>query len=185
MADAQAHVAAQRTPFWSRRKFIFVGVVGGIVAGGLALAPKLKSNGTNVKGAALLTEHSNMMRAVTLALLGSALPGDAPARAAEVARTKTAIAALIDNLPPSTRGELGDLFMLLSLKPARTLLGYSGDWQDADLPKISQFLYGLRDSTLAMKQQAYFALHDLVFGSYYSDPSAWKESGYPGPPKLT
>lgn len=185
MADAQSQVVAQRTPFWSRRKFIFVGVVGGIVAGGLALAPRLKTNGASLKGAALLTEHSSMMRAITLALLGSALPGDAPARAAEVARTKTAIAALIDNLPPSTRGELGDLLMLLSLPPARALLGYSGDWQDADLPKIAQFLYGLRDSSLAMKQQAYFALHDLVFGSYYSEPSAWKESGYPGPPKLT
>ncbi|MGL4230412.1 MAG: hypothetical protein ACRDAM_00145 [Casimicrobium sp.] len=169
--------------FWSRRKFIFVGVVGAIAAGAVVVAPKFIGN-KPVKGGALLDEHSNILRVVTLALLGSALPADPPARAAEIARTKTAIAALIDNLPPHTRKEVSDLFMLLSLKPARALLGYSGDWIEADAPRVGQFLYDLRDSSIGMKQQAYFALHDLVFGSFYSDPKTWVGTGYPGPPKL-
>jgi hypothetical protein len=159
--------------------------VGALAAGTIAVAPRLKSDGRIVKGAALLAEHSNMMRVVTLALLGSALSADAPARAAEIVRTNTAIAALIDNLPAGTRGELADLLMLLSLKPARALLGYSGDWSEGDTAKVAQFLYDLRDSTIGMKQQAYFALHDLVYGSFYSDPQTWKTTGYPGPPKLT
>lgn len=174
----------ERKAFWSRRKFIFVGVAGAVAVGALAVAPRLKSNGATVKGASLMAEHSNMMRVLALALLGSALSPDAPARAAEIARTKTAIAGLIDNLPPSTRGEIGDLFMLLSLKPARALLGYGGDWLEADAARVAQFLYELRDSTIAMKQQAYFALHDLVLGSFYADPQTWKSTGYPGPPKL-
>jgi hypothetical protein len=171
-------------PFWSRRKFIFVGALGALATAALMLGPKLKSDGRAVKGANLMGEHSNMMRVLTMALLGSALSADAPARAAEIARTKTALAALIDNLPASTRGEVADLFMLLSLKPARALLGYGGDWLEADAPQVAQFLYDLRDSSVAMKQQAYFALHDLVYGSFYAESQSWKAVGYPGPPKL-
>jgi hypothetical protein len=170
--------------FWSRRKFIFVGVAGAVAAGAVGLAPRFAGDGKRVKGGAFVEEHSNILRVVAMALLGSALPPDAPARAAEIARTKTAIAALIDNFPAHMRKEVNDLFTLLSIKPARALLGYGGDWQDADVPKVAQFLYDLRDSTIGMKQQAYFALHDIVLGSYYSDPQTWKATGYPGPPKL-
>jgi hypothetical protein len=170
-------------PFWTRRKLIFVGIAGAIAASAVVVAPKLMS-GKPVRGGALLDEYSNILRVLTLALLRSALPSDPPVRAAEIARTKTAIAALIDNLPDTTRKEIADLFMLLSLKPARALLGYSGDWVEADAPKVAQFLYDLRDSSIGMKQQAYFALHDLVFGSFYADPQSWKGTGYPGPPKL-
>ncbi len=170
--------------FWTRRKFIFIGVTGVVAAGAVALLPKLAGDGTAVKGGTLIETHSNILRVVAMALLGSALSPDAPARAAEIARTKTAIAALIDNFPVSTRKEVNDLFTLLSIKPACALLGYGGDWQDADVSKVAQFLYDLRDSTIGMKQQAYFALHDMVLGSFYSDPQTWKPTGYPGPPKL-
>lgn len=170
--------------FWSRRKFIFVGTVGTVAAGFVAIAPKMMGDGKTVKGAALVAEHSNLLRVIATALLGSALPPDAPERAAEIARTKTAIAALIDNLPPLTRKEVSDLFALLSIKPARALLGYGGDWVDADTSKVAQFLYDLRDSTIGLKQQAYFALHDLVYGSFYADPKTWKLTGYPGPPQI-
>jgi hypothetical protein len=169
--------------FWSRRKFIFVGVAGALASGALLVAPRIGEK-KSVKGGALIAEHSNMLRVVAMALLGSALSADASARAAEIVRIKTAVAALIDNLPPSTRSEISDLFKLLSLKPARALLGYSGDWLESDSPQVAQFLYELRDSSIGMKQQAYFALHDLVYGSFYADPLSWKASGYPGPPKL-
>ncbi len=169
--------------FWSRRKFIFVGLVGAF-AGTIATVAVRKSAAPAPKGMSLIKEHDHMLRAIASSLLGSALPADAPARAAELARVLTAIGALTDNLPPSTCKEIGDLFGLLALKPARAVLGYSGDWVEADAPQISQFLYGLRESTMALKRQAYFALHDLVLGSFYSEPKTWISTGYPGPPKL-
>ncbi len=169
--------------FWTRRKFIFVGIAGAIAAG-VATVVVRKNAAPAPKGMSLIKEHDHMLRAIASSLLGSALPADAPARAAELARVLTAIGALADNLPPSTRKEIGDLFGLLALKPARAMLGYSGDWVEADAPLISQFLYGLRESTLALKQQSYFALHDLVLGSFYSEPKTWISTGYPGPPKL-
>ena len=110
--------------------------------------------------------------------------GLGPCRHRELTRLTTATGALIANLPPSTRKEISDLFGLLALKPARALLGYSGDWIGADIAVVTTFLAGLRDSSIGLKQQAYFALHDLLLGSFYAEPSNWVATGYPGPPKL-
>jgi hypothetical protein len=168
---------------WSRRRIIFVGVVGAIAAAATVVVPKI-SGGPAPKGSALVKQHDNMLRVVATVLLGSALPADAPARAAELARVTAAIGALIDNFPSSTRKEVGDLFGLLDMKLARTVLGFSGEWQDDAAPAVSKFLYGLRESAIGLKQQSYFALHDLVLGSFYSAPNTWGTTGYPGPPKL-
>ena len=169
---------------WSRRRVIFVGVAGAVAAGAALLLPRIGSSGAVPSGTALASEHADMLRAVTQALLGSALPTDADARNRELTRVTTATGALITNLPPSTRKEIADLFGLLALKPARALLGYSGDWVGADLSAVTAFLAGLRDSSISLKQQAYFALHDLLIGSFYAEPSTWAATGYPGPPQL-
>ncbi len=169
---------------WSRRRVIFVGVAGAIAAGAALVLPRLGSSGAAPSGVALASDHADMLRAVAQGLLGSALPIDAGARSRELTRLTTATGALIANLPPSTRKEISDLFGLLALKPARALLGYSGDWIGADIAVVTTFLAGLRDSSIGLKQQAYFALHDLLLGSFYAEPSNWVATGYPGPPKL-
>lgn len=168
---------------WSRRRVIFVGVAGVVATGAALLLPRPGSSAAP-SGVALAAEHADMLRAVTQALLGSALPTDADARNRELTRVTTATGALITNLPPLTRKEVADLFGLLALKPARALLGYSGDWVGADIPAVATFLAGLRDSSIGLKQQAYFALHDLLLGSFYAEPSTWAATGYPGPPQL-
>ncbi len=169
---------------WSRRRVIFVGVAGAVAAGAALVLPRLGSSGAAPSGVALASEHADMLRAVAQALLGSALPTEADPRNHELTRVTTATGALIANLPPSTRKEIADLFGLLALKPVRALLGYSGDWAGADIPAVTIFLAALRDSSIGLKQQAYFALHDLLLGSFYAEPSTWGATGYPGPPKL-
>ena len=169
---------------WTRRRVIFVGVVGAVAAGAAVMLPRLGSSGPVPAGTAVVSEHADMLRAVASALLGSALPTDADSRARELARVVTATGALVTNLPPTTRKEIADLFGLLAFKPARALLGYSGNWTGADIPAVATFLVGLRDSSIGLKQQAYFALHDLLIGSFYAEPSTWAATGYPGPPKL-
>ena len=42
-------------------------------------------------------------------------------------------------------------------------------------------LEGMRFSSLALRQQAYQALHEIVGGAYLSDESTWVAVGYPGP----
>ena len=169
---------------WSRRRFIFVGVAGAIAAGAALVLPRLGKSGVVPKGSTLVKQHSDMLRVVAAAVLGPALPVDAANREAELARVITAAGALIDNFPPSTRREVGDLFGLLALKPARMILGFSGNWEMSDAAAVAQSLLALRDSSIGLKQQAYFALHDMVLGSFYSEPKTWISTGYPGPPKL-
>ncbi len=169
---------------WSRRRFIFVGVAGAIAAGAALVLPRLGKSGAVPKGSTLVQEHSDMLRVVAAAVLGPALPVDAANREAELARVITAAGALIDNFPPSTRREVGDLFGLLALKPARMILGFSGNWEMSEAAAVAQSLLALRDSSIGLKQQAYFALHDMVLGSFYSEPKTWISTGYPGPPKL-
>lgn len=169
---------------WTRRRVIFVGVAGVLAAGAAVVLPRLKSAGPAPAGAELVASHTDMLRAVALALLGPALPTAGSERDAQVGAVLKACGALIDNLPASTRREIGDLFGLLALKPARALLGYGGDWPGADSNVVNAFLAGLRDSSISLKQQAYFALHDMVLGSFYAEPTTWAATGYPGPPKL-
>jgi hypothetical protein len=170
---------------WSRRKVIFVGAAGVVAAGAALVLPRPGTSTPAPAGLSLVSAHGEMLRAIAQALLVGALSNDAARRNAELTRVVTATAELISNLPPATRKEIGDLFALLSFKPARAMLGYSGDWSTPDLPAITKFLEGLRDSSLGLKQQAYFALHDLLMGSFYAEPATWLGTGYPGPPKLT
>jgi len=169
---------------WSRRRFIFVGVAGAIAAGAAFVLPRIGASGSAPKGGALVQEHADMLRVVAAAVLGPALPADATSRDTQLSRVIAAAGALIDNFPPSTRREVGDLFGLLALKPARMMLGFSGNWEMSEAPAVAQSLLALRDSSIGLKQQAYFALHDMVLGSFYSEPTTWVSTGYPGPPKL-
>ena len=169
---------------WSRRRFIFVGVAGAIATGAALVLPRMKASNVAPKGSALAQQHANILRVVAAAVLGSALPTDAASREVELSRVVTAVGALIDNLPASTRREVADLFGLLALKPARMMLGFNGNWEASEAPAVEQWLLALRDSSIGLKQQAYFALHDMVLGSFYAAPKTWLSTGYPGPPKL-
>lgn len=169
---------------WSRRKFIFVGVIGALAAGAAVVLPRIGKPGVAPQGGALVLAHGDMLRGVAVAVLGPALSADEASRDAELSRVINAAGALIDNLPPSTRSEVGDLFGLLALKPARMLLGFSGDWDVSNASAVARTLLALRDSSIGLKQQVYFALHDMVLGSFYAEPKTWLATGYPGPPKL-
>lgn len=169
---------------WSRRRLIFVGVAGAIAASAALVIPRLNKSVVAPKGAVLAREHAAMLRVVAAAVLGPALPVDVTSREAELSRVVTAAGALIDNFPTSTRREVGDLFALLALKPARLILGFGGNWEMSDAAAVALSLLALRDSSIGLKQQTYFALHDMVLGSFYSDPKTWLSTGYPGPPKL-
>lgn len=122
--------------------------------------------------------------AIVPAMLAGALPLDAAARAAAVSATTARVHQAILGLPLATQKEVQDLFGLLALAPARRLLaGVSGGWSEAPTEQVSAFLQDWRFHRLGMLQSAYHALHDLIIGSWYADPSTWATIGYPGPLK--
>jgi len=87
-------------------------------------------------------------------------------------------------LPLATQKEVQDLFGLLALGPARRLLaGVAGGWEQADPQQVAAFLTSWCTHSLQTLQVGYHALHDLIMGAWYADPSTWETIGYPGPMK--
>ena len=78
--------------------------------------------------------------------------------------------------------ELSQLVGLLCTAPGRrALAGLAPGWDEASADEVRTALDGMRFSTLALRQQAYQALHEIVGGAYFSDEATWKVIGYPGP----
>lgn len=132
---------------------------------------------------ALDGEARAALHAIIPAILQGALPLDAgPAREAAVDAAIGRVHRVILSLPPTTQKEVQDLFGLLALSPARRLLtGISGGWAQAKVQQVSAFLQEWRVHRLGLLCSAYGALHDLVLGGWYADPSSWADIGYPGP----
>jgi hypothetical protein len=132
-----------------------------------------------------LQDRATVMRAVAPAMLDGALPREPAARSAALERSLAAVDAAIASLAPSAQAELGQLFALLASAPGRRLLaGVAAPWESADIDQVAAFLASWRGHRLALFKTGYAALHDLVLGSWYADPSTWAAIGYPGPLKL-
>jgi hypothetical protein len=63
------------------------------------------------------------------------------------------------------------------------LTGIPHGWPEARDAEVSAWLQDWRTHRLGLLRTAYQALHDLVLGSWYSDPANWAAIGYPGPLK--
>lgn len=167
----------------SRRTFLKAGVIGALalaVGGGIYRA----THPPRLQRFVLDGEARAALDAIVPAILDGALPAAQPARAAAVAAASARVNAAILGLPLATQKEVQDLFGLLALAPARRLLaGVSGGWQEAGVEQVARFLQEWRVHRLGLLRSAYGALHDLVLGAWYADPSSWEAIGYPGPVK--
>jgi hypothetical protein len=126
-----------------------------------------------------------VFRAVGRAVLQGSLPADAPARDAALDGLLDRIDALALALPVHAQNELSQLLSLLASTPGRRVMaGLATAWPLASEADIQQALQGMRLSSLALRQQAYAALHDITAAAYFTDASTWPQLGYPGPLKL-
>ncbi|HWS74489.1 MAG TPA: hypothetical protein VN324_05050 [Quisquiliibacterium sp.] len=162
----------------TRRAFLKAGLVGGalLAAGGLAATPA---------GRDPVRDRRQVLAGVVPAVLAGALPEDAAAREAAVLRCIDGVEQAIAGLSPSAQEEAAQLFALLAIAPTRVLLaGLGSAWDEAGVDAVSAFLERWRGHSLGLMRSGYHALHDLVFGAWYADPSTWEAIGYPGPLKL-
>lgn len=115
------------------------------------------------------------------AILQGTLPTDAQTRSRALEGMVERIDALAANLPPAVQAELSQLVGLLCTTPGRLgLAGLSPAWADASEAQVQAALEGMRVSlSLALRQQAYQALHEIVGGAYLSDESTWVAVGLP------
>jgi hypothetical protein len=167
----------------SRRTFLKVGALAAValaVGGGIYRATHPPLPGRFV----LDGPARAAIDAIVPAVLAGALPGSGPQRMAAIAATTDRVHHAILGLPLAAQKEVQDLFGLLALGPARRwLAGVPAEWSQATPEQVSAFLQSWRMSRFGMLQSAYSALHDLVIGAWYADPSAWAAIGYPGPLK--
>ena len=120
--------------------------------------------------------------AIVPAMLAGARPQDAAARRAAIALATQRVHLANHGLPLATQKEIQDLFGLLALGPARRFLaGVPVTWSAASAEQVGAFLQDWRQHRFGTLQVAYHALHDLVLGAWYADPSTWAAIGYPGP----
>lgn len=135
--------------------------------------------------AALDADAQAIVRAIVPAMLAGALPLPQPERVDAIAETVHHVDRAIRGLPPFARAELGQLFALLALTPARrAFAGVASPWANASVDEVAAFLDAWRDSGWALKRSAYGALHQLIFAAWYGNPRSWAGIGYPGPPAL-
>ena len=164
----------------SRRAFLTTGVIAALAlaAGGgvyrfMHAAPNRFVLGGEARAA---------IDAIVPAMLAGALPQDGASRQAAIAAATSGVHQAILGLPLATQKELQDLFGLLALAPARRFVaGVPDGWASASTEQVGVFLQGWRAHRFATLQVAYHALHDLVLGAWYAEPSTWAAIGYPGP----
>lgn len=168
----------------NRRTFLKVGALGALaLAAGGGIYRYIHPPGPQQRFV-LDGEAKAALDAIVPAMLAGALPLDAAARAQAVAATTERVHQAILGLPLNAQKEIQDLFGLLAIGPARrALTGVADGWQHAKPEQVSAFLQSWRFHSLEMLQTAYHALHDLIIGSWYADPSTWEAIGYPGPLK--
>jgi hypothetical protein len=148
-----------------------------VVAGGAAalLQPGLT-------GGRLGSSGREVFSSVGRAVLDHTLPTDEGPRQIALDGLLNRVDALVAALPPHAQAELSQLLALLASSAGRrAFAGLAEPWTSASVAQVTEALQGMRLSSLAMRQQAYAALHDITAGAYFSDASAWPLLGYPGP----
>ncbi|MES2512249.1 MAG: hypothetical protein V4625_20155 [Pseudomonadota bacterium] len=148
-----------------------------LVAGGAAtlVQPGMRQGVLSASGRLVFS-------AVSSAVLDKTLPDEPAARQAALDGLLGRIDVLVSALPSHAQDELSQLLSLLATTPGRlALAGLSPSWPEASVAEIQSALQGMRLSSLALRQQAYAALHDITAGAYFSEPSSWALLGYPGP----
>jgi hypothetical protein len=165
----------------NRRTFFRVSAAGVILLGAGTLAYRTFAPQVHTKalpGAFLDANARAALAAIAPAVLGEVFPKESAARNKAISETVDRVDAAIRGLAPTAQKEVAELMMLLTLKPARWALTGISDWQPATPEQLSAFLTQWRTHRLGLLQVAYHALHDLIGGSHYSDPSAWVRTGY-------
>ena len=116
------------------------------------------------------------------AFLDGVLPTDAPQLHGVLDAFLARVDTLVQGLPAHAQNELSQLLALLATAGGRrTLAGLQADWPQASIAQMQGALESMRTSSLALRQQAYLALHDITGAAYFSDRSTWAVLGYPGP----
>lgn len=115
------------------------------------------------------------------ALLYAALPQDTT-MVEQINRTKAAVGDFMPFLAKRQQQELQQLFNLLANQVTQlALTGHITALATLSINQRWQLLIAWRDSYLAVLQQAYHGLRELLFAAYYGQPEHWQAINYTAP----
>lgn len=164
----------------TRRSFLKLGGAGALLLAAGGAIYRATSANRPLQRFVLTCDARAVLVAIAPAMLGGMLAPDQAAHSKLIERVHGAILGL----PLHSQHEIGDLFGLLALAPARRwIAGIDGGWSDAKPAQVAAFLQSWRGSRIETLQGAYHALHDLFLGAWYADPASWAAIDYPGPLK--
>lgn len=163
-----------------RRTLLTVGLAGGTL---LAVAGVALSLRGPVRPEGRLDDAGRaLFAALAAAMLQPLMPADPTARAQALRAHLGRVEAAIEGLPPALQAEVDELLLIATRAPGRiAFIGLPTPWGQATVDEVTAALEGLRQSSLALRQQAFHALRDLTHASWFSDDSSWAAIGYPGP----
>ena len=172
----------------TRRTFIKTGIGGAVLlAVAAAFQKQLDRAGKDalVAGSPLDASLPTVVRAIAPVMLQGSFPAEGSARAAALDRIARDVTTAVAALGASAQQEVAELFALLAFPPTRiAVAGVSSSWEAAGAAEIESFLRNWQHSRIDLLVTGYQALHDLVFGAWYADPTSWAAIGYPGPPSV-
>ena len=172
----------------TRRRFLFLGVAAGVAAGvGVAAVwPDSAVLDDTPSAYQFLTARDRaILAALAPAMLAEAWPTTSEAATVETQMLLRGLDIALCGLPPRPREEMRQLLDLLGRQGGRVLIaGALVGWAAVTPAQATAILTRWRDHALALLQQAYGGLHDLLCGVWYGDPRHWADCGYPGPPNL-
>jgi hypothetical protein len=162
-----------------RRQFILSGIA---LAAAASLGATFSWHGWQQSLSADKSNQDLVLSAVLPALLYGALPEDATLAAMELERTKAAVNDFLPFLPLRQQQELHQLFNLLANRISRLgLTGHVSQLAELTVQQRLTLLDSWRDSYLAVLQQAYHGLRELLYGAYYGQPEHWQALAYTAP----
>jgi len=172
-----------------RRTFLKAGMAGTallLLGRWLPPARAADSNGAKESTFAYLTaaDAAMLVRIVPI-MLDGALPKEPGQFNAAVGDILRGIDVTIGHQALSVRGEVRDLFGVLTKTITRSLIaGIWTSWDKATDQDIRDFLASWRDSRFDTLRTGYIGLNNLIVGSWYGNPKSWVRIGYDGPPAI-
>lgn len=166
-----------------RRTLLKLGVVASAVLAAAGGAASLLQPG--LKDGRLTETGRTVFRAVSRGVLEGTLPAEGSLRTKALDELLVRVEELTSALPPHAQDELAQLLSVLASAPGRrVMVGLEESWNFATDEQVRNALQSMRVSRLALRQQAYAALHDITAAAYFTEVSTWAQLGYPGPMKI-
>jgi len=113
------------------------------------------------------------------------LPTDPKAREAALEAHLERIEMFMNGLPTFLRGEISAVLGLLGNLPTRKMLtGLGKRWSDASEAEIADAIETMRLNPLPTTRLTYQVVRSVTCMVFFTNPSNWPQTGYPGPVEL-